>query len=219
MSYQHKQSLIGYFANLIDRGTHHILLGPCCKQGSRLHLHVLTVHGCQGSCQKDKTNMSYLVHLHERLQRLQKGMKGWSHNPSSTLLSRSLRFQVKNWKKKKVASTRNSRNVKLYWGSVSKNWSSAWLVTIKWLNSLCQTQWITPFPTSSASSPPFPPAPPANTWCWVHSMRLWHVEPWPGIVKGAARQGCCHSHVLVLSSWHDPFGCFQKWWYPKMDGL
>lgn len=40
-----------------------------------------------------------------------------------------------------------------------------------------------PFPTSSASSPP-KPAPPANTWCWVHSMRLWHVEPWPGIVKG-----------------------------------
>ena len=79
--------VFSYFANPIDRGTHHILLGPYCKQGSRLHLHVLTVHGCQGSCQKDKTNMSYLVHLHERLQRLQKAYDS-SHNP----VSLSLRF-------------------------------------------------------------------------------------------------------------------------------
>ena len=90
-------------------------------------------------------------------------------------------FRLKIERKKKVASTRNSRNVKLYWGSASKNWSSAWLVTIKLLNSLCQTQWI----TLSQHLPHLPTlsTPPANTWCWVHSMRLWHVEPWPGIVK------------------------------------
>lgn len=100
-----------------------------------------------------------------------------------------------------MASTRNSRNVKLYWGSVSKNWSSAWLVTIKLLNSLCQTQWITLFPSSSASSPP-KPAPPANTWCWVHSMRLWHVEPWPGVGANGQLLAPANSNWSWASSWN-----------------